>query len=318
MSAGVHPRAVEQENTFTDQYGKQMHKSKLRTYLEALFAVVVWGGSFIATKIAVGQISPNTVVWLRFAMGIPLIFAAVVVRKQFAFPKGNEWWYFALLGFLGISFHQWLQSNGLQTAQATTTAWIITTSPAFIAALGWLVLNEKLALHQSLGIGLAMCGVLAVVTKGDLEVLALGNFGTTGDLLIFISAINWAVFSILSRRGLRSHPSTRLTFWVMTLGWLFTSLAFVAGGKYTEIFQLDLRGWTAMIYLGIFTTGLAYIAWFSALSQLPAAQTGAFLFIEPLVSMAVAANILDEKITLIPVLGGVIILFGIWLVNREV
>lgn len=286
-------------------------------YLEALFAVVVWGGSFIATKIAVGQISPNTVVWLRFAMGIPLILFAVVIRKQFAFPKGKEWWYFALLGFLGISFHQWLQSNGLQTAQATTTAWIISTAPAFIAVLGWLVLKERLTLHQSLGIGLAMLGVLAVVTKGDWEALALGNFGTTGDFLIFISAVNWAVFSILSRRGLKNHPSTRLTFWVMTLGWMFTSLAFVVSGKYTEILQLDFRGWMAMIYLGIFTTGLAYIAWFSALSQLPAAQTGAFLFIEPLVSMVVAANILDEKITLVPVLGGVVILVGIWMVNKS-
>ena len=45
---------------------------KFFPYLEALFAVVVWGGSFIATKIAVGQISPTTVVWLRFAMGIPI------------------------------------------------------------------------------------------------------------------------------------------------------------------------------------------------------------------------------------------------------
>jgi drug/metabolite transporter (DMT)-like permease len=290
---------------------------KFLPYLEALFAVVVWGGSFIATKIAVGQISPNTVVWLRFAMGIPLILFAVVIRKQFAFPKGNEWWYFALLGFLGISFHQWLQSNGLQTAQATTTAWIISISPAFIAVLGWMVLKEKLTLHQSLGIGLAMCGVLAVVSKGDFAALAVGNFGTKGDFLILISSVNWAVFSILSRRGLKSHPSTRMTFWVMTLGWMFTSVAFAAGGKYAEIPLLDTRGWLAMIYLGIFTTGLAYIAWFSALSQLPAAQTGAFLFIEPLTSMVVAANILDEKITAISLLGGVVILFGIWLVNKQ-
>jgi drug/metabolite transporter (DMT)-like permease len=290
---------------------------KYLPYLEALFAVVVWGGSFIATKIAVGQISPNTVVWLRFSMGIPLIFVAVILRKQFAFPKGREWLYFALLGFLGISFHQWLQSNGLKTAQATTTAWIITTAPAFIAILGWLVLKEKLLLHQSLGIGLATLGVLAVVTKGDWEALAVGNFGTIGDLLILISSVNWAVFSILSRYGLKSHPSTRMTFWVMTLGWLFTSVAFVAEGNYAEIMQLDFRGWAVMIYLGIFTTGLAYIAWFSALSQLPAAQTGAFLFIEPLTSMVVAANILDEKITLVSVLGGVVILFGIWMVNRS-
>jgi drug/metabolite transporter (DMT)-like permease len=294
-----------------------MFKPKFLPYLEALFAVIVWGGSFIATKIAVGQISPNTVVWLRFAMGIPFIFVAVAARRQFAFPKGKEWLYFALLGFLGISFHQWLQSNGLQTAQATTTAWIISTSPAFIAVLGWLVLKEKLTLHQSLGIGLAMLGVLAVVSKGDFKAMAVGNFGTIGDFLILISSVNWAVFSILSRRGLKNHPSTRLTFWVMTLGWMFTSLAFVVSGKYAEISQLDFRGWMAMLYLGVLTTGFAYIAWFDALSQLRAAQTGAFLFIEPLTSMVVAAYVLDEKITLIPVLGGVVILVGIWLVNKS-
>jgi drug/metabolite transporter (DMT)-like permease len=290
---------------------------KFLPYLEALFAVVVWGGSFIATKIAVGQISPTALVWLRFAMGIPLILFAVVLRKQFAFPKGNEWWYFALLGFLGISFHQWLQSNGLQTAQATTTAWIVATSPAFIAILGWMVLKEKLSLLQSSGIVLAMVGVLAVVSKGNLSAIAVGQFGTYGDFLILISAVNWAVFSILSRRGLKTHPSTRMTFWVMALGWMFTSVTFIAGRNYTEFTQLDSRGWMAIIYLGIFTTGLAYIAWFDALSQLSAAQTGAFLFIEPLTSVVVAAIILSEQITLVSVLGGVVILFGIWMVNRQ-
>jgi len=294
-----------------------MPKNKLIPYLEALFAVVVWGASFIATKIAVGQISPISVVWLRFAMGIPILFAAVVIRKQFAFPKGSEWLYFTLLGFLGISFHQWLHSNGLQTAQATTTAWIVATSPAFIAILGWLALKEKLNLLQSSGILLAMIGVLVVVSKGDFSNLAVGKFGTIGDFLILISSVNWAVFSILSRRGLKNHPSTRLTFWVMTIGWLIISAVFFAGKNYTEITLLDSRGWWALIFLGIFTTGLAYIAWFDALGQLSAAQTGAFLFIEPPASTVVAAIVLNEAVTWASIFGGAVILFGIWLVNRQ-
>jgi len=290
---------------------------KLVPYLEALFAVVVWGTSFIATKIAVGQMSPTAVVWLRFAIGLPILLVAVVLRKQFALPKGGEWLYFALLGFLGITFHQWLQSNGLQTAQASTTAWIVSTSPVFIAILGWLVLKEKLNLLQSSGIALAMVGVLAVVSKGDLSAIAVGKFGNYGDFLILISSVNWAVFSILSRRGLKTHPSTMMTLWVMTIGWLMTSAAFFANKNYIDIPQLDARGWAAMIFLGIFTTGLAYIAWFDALAQLPAVQTGAFLFIEPLTSMVVAAVILNEQITLVSVLGGAVILVGIWLVNRK-
>ncbi len=294
-----------------------MLKSKTFVYLEALFAVVVWGASFIATKIAVGQISPVSVVWMRFAIGIPILLVAVFMRKQFAFPKGNEWAYFALLGFLGISFHQWLQSNGLQTSQATTTAWIVSTSPVFIALLAWVVLKEKLSWIQISGIALAMLGVLVVVSKGNLASVTLGNFGTVGDFLILVSAVNWAVFSILSRRGFQTHPSTRLTFWVMTLGWLITTVAFVAGKNYTEITQLDSRGWWAMIFLGIFTTGLAYIAWFDVLSQLPAAQSGAFLFLEPPASMAVAALVLFEKITWASIIGGVVIILGVWLVNKK-
>jgi drug/metabolite transporter (DMT)-like permease len=294
-----------------------MPKPKFIIYLEALFAVVVWGASFIATKIAVGQISPVSVVWIRFAMGIPILFIAVAVRKQFAFPKGNEWLYFALLGFLGITFHQWLQSNGLITAQATTTAWIVATTPMFIAILGWLALKEKLTAVQAGGIALATIGVLVVVSKGDFAGLAVGQFGTPGDVLILISSVNWAVFSILSRRGLKTHPSTRLTFWVMTIGWLMTSVAFFAGKNYTEIPLLDSRGWWAMIFLGILTTGLAYIAWFDALSQLPAAQAGAFLFIEPPASMVVAAIVLYEAVTWASLLGGAVILIGVWLVNRQ-
>lgn len=294
-----------------------MHKSRLVPYLEATFAVVVWGASFIATKIAVGEISPVSVVWLRFAMGIPLIGAAVVLRKQFAWPKPREWGYFALLGFIGITFHQWLQSNGLQTAQATTTAWIVSTAPVFIALLAWVALKEKITLPQGLGVGVALAGVIVVVSKGDLGNFFAGQFGVIGDFLIFISAINWAVFSILSRRGLKEHPSTRMTFWVMTIGWLFTSAAFFTQNGLAEIPQLDSRGWTAMIFLGIFTTGLAYIAWFDALASLPATQTGAFLYIEPLTSLVVASIILGEPVTWASLLGGAVILFGVWLVNRE-
>jgi drug/metabolite transporter (DMT)-like permease len=293
-----------------------MHKSRLISYLEATFAVVVWGASFIATKIAVGQISPVSVVWLRFAMGIPLIGLAVFMRKQFAWPKPREWGYFALLGFIGITFHQWLQSNGLLTAQATTTAWIVSTAPVFIALLAWLVLKEKITALQGAGVGVALVGVIVVVSKGNLSNFFAGQFGVIGDFLIFISAINWAVFSILSRRGLKEHPSTRMTFWVMTIGWLFTSVAFFSQNGLAEIPQLDSRGWIAMIFLGIFTTGLAYIAWFDALASLPAAQTGAFLYIEPLTSLVVASIILGEPVTWASLLGGAVILFGVWLVNR--
>jgi drug/metabolite transporter (DMT)-like permease len=293
-------------------------QNRVVVYLEALFSVVVWGGTFIATKFALRDASPATIVWLRFGMGVLILGATVVLRKQFALPRREEWAYFALVGFLGVTFHQWLQATGLITAQATTTAWIVATIPIFTAILGWFFLKEKLSWLRIAGIVLATCGVLLIVSKGNLSSLASGKFGTPGDFLILISAVNWAVFSVLSRRGLAAHPAARMMFYVMLLGWLFACVwLFGFGPGLGEIPHITAAGWTSILILGIFGSGLAYIAWYDALQALPASQLGVFIYIEPLVTMVVAAFLLAEAVTVASVIGGAVTILGVYLVNRK-
>src|SRR6266498_235641 len=222
-----------------------------KAILKALFAVAVWGASFVATKIALQFAAPITVVWLRFTMGVCTLGLATGVSKQFSLPKGKEWGYFAILGFLGITLHQWLQSTGLVTAQATTTAWIVATIPVFMALLGLIILQEHLAFYQVAGIFLAAFGVLLVVTKGNLVTLTAVKFGTLGDFLVLLSAPNWAVFSTLSRSGLQKHPATRMMFFVMSFGWLFTSILFFANSGLKQIPLIPWDGWIAITFLGV-------------------------------------------------------------------
>ncbi len=291
--------------------------ARRRAYLEALFAVIAWGGSFIATKVALRDVAPVTVVWLRFAIGWVILGAGMALRRQAQRPHGRDLLYFAFLGFLGISFHQWLQSTGLQTAQASTTSWIVATTPVFIALLGWVALQERLRALQIVGIGLAAAGVLLVVTRGSLAALASGSFGTPGDVLILVSAPNWAVFTILSRRGLKLYPATMMMFYVLGFGWLFTTVQFLAGPGLTDVLRLSLQGWWGILFLGVFCSGLAYIFWYDALQTLPAAQAGAFVYLEPFVTVIIAAALLNEAITLPALIGGVVILLGVWLVQRR-
>jgi drug/metabolite transporter (DMT)-like permease len=286
-------------------------------YLEAFFAVLVWGGTFIATKLALQEASPATIVWLRFGMGVLILGITVAARRQFALPSRVEWGYFALVGFLGVTFHQWLQATGLKTAAATTTAWIVATIPIFTALLSWLFLREKMGGLRSLGIFLATLGVLLIVSKGNLAALANGKFGTPGDFLILISAVNWAVFSVLSRRGLKTHPAARMMFFVMLFGWLFAGIwLFGFGPGWSEIPMITSNGWGSILILGIFGSGLAYIAWYDALQAIPASQLGAFIYIEPLVTMIAAAFMLGEAITIVTVIGGAVTILGVYLVNR--
>ncbi len=304
-------------------------------WLEATFAVVVWGGTFIATKVALRELAPASVVWLRFAIGVAVLGLALLLRRQRRLPTWGELGYFTLLGFIGITFHQWLQSTGLVTSQASTTAWIVATIPVFMAILGWIFLRERLKWCQIGGIALAAMGVLLVVSQGDLRAITHGGFGAPGDFLILVSAPNWAVFSILSRKGLQRYPAAWMMFYVMLTGWLLSTILWFAeaGGQesgqwgwqgwgsiraaWGDFGQLSWQAWLAIAILGLFASGLAYIAWYDALKAISAARVGVLLYLEPLVAVVVAGVVLGEVVRWAVLLGGGIILLGVWLVQRR-
>jgi drug/metabolite transporter (DMT)-like permease len=284
---------------------------------KATFSVAAWAASFIATKIALREIAPAAVVWLRFGIGILVLAGFVTVRRQWVRVPVRELRRFALLGLFGIAFHQWLQSTGLLTAQASTSAWIIATSPVFIALLGWLLLHEKLGLIHVGGMMIAAGGVLLVVTHGDLGMLASGRFGEPGDILMLISSVTWALFSVYSRHGLRLHSPTLMIFFVMAFGWLFSCPLFVLRGSPAQIMHLSVNGWIAILFLGVFCSGVGYIYWYDALKIISVSRVGALLYLEPLIAAAVAAVILGEPVLLISIVGGGLILLGVWMVNKR-
>ena len=295
---------------------KQVSWVELLPFLKVTFSVVAWGASFIATKIALRDIQPITVIWTRFAIGVIILGIVVLIRKQFKLPQSAEIPYFGVLGFLGIAFHQWLQSTGLMTSKASTTAWIVATTPLFIAMLSWVFLKEKLKWASVIGIGMATIGVMLVISEGEISSLSIGKFGNQGDILIFISAINWAVFSVISRRGLKNHSASLMMFYVMSAGWFIISIPFFIGPGVNDLQALSLQSLLGVLFLGIFCSGIAYVFWYDALKSIPASQVGVFLYLEPFIAVIVAAFLLRESIILASLIGGILILIGVWMVNR--
>lgn len=285
--------------------------------IEVTLAVIFWGASFIATKVALRDVLPITVVWLRFLLGVLILGIAVFLRGQSGIPEMKELPYLALLGLIGITFHQWLQSTGLVTSQASTTAWIVATTPIFMALMGWVFLREKLKVLQIAGIFLAFFGVILVVSEGEISSIFSDQFGAPGDILILISAPNWALFSILSRRSLARFPATQMMFFVMISGWFFISILFFRNPGLGDITHLSVQGWLAISFLGIACSGLAYIFWYDGLQELQSAQAGTFLYLEPVVAVFVSFIVLNEPLLLVSLLGGAGILLGVYLVNRN-
>jgi len=104
---------------------------------------------------------------------------------------------------------------------------------------------------------------------------------------------------------------------MMGCGWLLTTVQFALSPGPADLGSLSARGWAAVLFLGVACSGLAYLAWFDALHKLSASRTGALLYLEPLIATAVAAAVLGEPVTPTIVLGGAVILAGVWLVESS-
>ena len=167
-----------------------------------------------------------------------------------------------------------------------------------MALLGWIFLKEKLSLRTITGFFLATIGVVLVATKGDIRSIINGKFGASGDILILISALNWAIFSVLSRPILKRFSAIKVTFYVLFFGWLLTSVQFVVGRHWVEFNQLSIDGWTSIVFLGVFCSALAYIFYNDGLKALPASKVGAFLYLEPFIATIAAAIVLSESIVM--------------------
>ncbi|MEP7225384.1 MAG: DMT family transporter, partial [Actinomycetota bacterium] len=199
---------------------------------------------------------------------------------------------------------------------AVHAGWLIGLTPIWSALLAVLVLRERLGLGKVAGLVLGFAGALLVITRGQLtgDVLALP--ATRGDLLILASTVNWAVYTIVGRRTLARLGSARATAFAMLAGWLLIVPIFLLRAGWTDWPRLSVGGWGAVVFLGIGCSGLGYLLWYSALERLDTARVAVFLYIEPLVTLATAVALLGETVHATTVLGGLILLAGVFLVQR--
>ena len=293
-----------------------MEKGQARALAKGAAAAVSWGASFVAIKVALRTLSPLPLVWLRFGLGVGVL-SLFVMREREKDPLSlREWLLVGLLGFLGVPFHHLVQSTGLKTAQAATSAWIISSMPVFIALLGALFLGERMSRRRVVGLALAAAGVLLVVTRGDPKRLWMTDPGSFGDLLVLLSALNWAVFTVVSRGFLSRHRPAPMMFRVMASGWLMTTVFFLVSGAWSPIAGLDAGGWAAVLFLGVFCSGLAYVFWYDALKSLPASRAGVLMYLNPASATVVAVAGLGEPLSVSVVTGALLITLGVWQVNR--
>jgi len=283
--------------------------------LGALLAVVFWGLSFVATKAVVREISPIAVIFLRAGLGGALLLTILGLRGQLAPPPRDAWRPLAVMGFVGVAFHQLLQAYALRLTSAVNTGWLIGLTPIWSALLAALVLRERFSPAKVAGLALGFLGAALVVTRGRPDAALLALPSTRGDLLILLSTVNWALYSVLGRGTLRRLGAARATAGSMLAGFVMLAIPFAASGAWRGLLHLSATGWLAVGFLGICCSGLGYYFWYAALDAAEASRVAALLYLEPLVTLAAGVALLGEEVAATTLAGGALLLTGVALVQ---
>jgi drug/metabolite transporter (DMT)-like permease len=279
--------------------------------LASFTAIVMWGVSFVATKAALNEISPVTLIFTRFALGLVVLLLILTLRREPLIPPRSTWPILAAMGFVGIFVHQMLQAHALTLTTAIRTGWLIGLTPIWSALLAAVFLRESFGPRKLLGLFLGAVGAVVVISRGEISSRVLTLPATRGDLLILMSTVTWAIYTVLGRTTLQRLGSGRTTTATMFAGWVMMIPFFISGAGWQEYQHLSSAALTAIIFLGVGCSGLGYLFWYAALERLDASQVAAFLYLEPLITLLAAVALIGESVALSTVLGGVLVLAGV-------
>lgn len=282
--------------------------------LEALAAVALWGVSFVATRIALEAFHPVGLIATRLALGAGVLVAVQLARRVPLLPEPEDRLRCFALGAI-LGGHLLLQAFGLLHTTAIQTGWIISFIPVMLALGGQVFLGRRLVASGWLGVAVGALGVLFVASA---RVPDFEN-ARFGDLLQIVSCVTWTAYTLAAHRPVERSGPLRVTTSTMLVAAVLTLIVTPATGWLNGTIEpRDVAGpaIVAVLFLGLGCNGLAFWLWTRGLRRDGPAKIGAMLYLEPFVTLGASLAILGEPVTFHGLVGGPLVLMGVWLVGR--
>lgn len=289
------------------------------TYLKLAAVTMIWGGTFVAGRYLAADLEPLLAATLRFLLAsVALLVFMACARVRLSRPDARQCVRLAVLGFFGIFFYNLCFFYGLHYVNASRASLIVALNPAVIGVASWLLFKERLGAARWLGIALCLAGAGTVIVSRNPQLLQGADYAWRGDLLIFGCVVGWGVYSLCSRElNQRLGPLQTVT-WSILLGTGMLMITTLISGGITlnALAAVHLPQLLGLLYLGVVGSAVAYIGWYDGIRRIGATRAGVFIALNPLTAVICGAVLLDEQLTPPMLLGGAVILLGIYLCNK--
>ena len=285
-----------------------MNKQPIKAHLLAIFTIVIWGTTFISTKVLLSDWSPLEILCIRFLLGYLVLW--LLYPKMWKHTNRSHEKYFAFAGLCGICLYFLLENVALTYTTASNVGVIISIAPFFTVLFSRLCKWETTMQPTMFFLGFLFAMIGIALLSFQKESLSLHPFG---DLLACIAAIVWACYALLTKKiSSFGYPIIAMTRHIFFYGLLFMlpmMACFDIQFNITNFLQPTTL--FNFIFLGVGASAICFVTWNYAVKELGASQTSVYIYLVPIITVVSSWFILNEQMTSQSLLGVAFTLIGL-------
>ena len=281
--------------------------------------VTIWGANFSLVKVAMRDFPELAFNAFRLVIASSIFLAALWWQGR---QQGDErsrdslsrsdWGRLAFLGLVGHLLYQLLFLGGVKRTSVANGSLIMGTTPVVVALITAWTGHERVSPMRWLGAAISFAGLFIVVFQ-KVDVSAGGRLG---DLLVFLSVVCWATYSVASVPLLKKYSATLVTGYSITFGGALYLLVAMPTLLRVDWAAISTFSWLLMVASAVFALSFAYLIWYTSVQRAGSTRTAAWSNLTPVMATAIAAVWLGEPITTNQIIGSLAIFAGLFITRR--
>lgn len=275
----------------------------------AIITIIFWALAFVFTRLGLQYFDVYSLSFLRYLVA-SITLLVIICFIKINRPKKEDLFSFILSGALGFFLYVILFNKGTALVSAATSSIIIATVPVFTALLATFFYKEKLKIYQWIAIGIEFMGILVLT-------LMNGSFSINeGILWLLIAALCLASYNILQRKLTKTYSALQASTYSIFFATIM--LCIFLPGSINKAIHAPLIQMLYVLILGVFSSAIAYIAWAKAISLAEkTTYVSNYMFVTPFLTTILGFIMINEIPDKATILGGIIILSGLFIFNKE-
>ncbi len=291
-----------------------MNRSYL-TDLSLVLVAIIWALNFSIIKVTLQQLDAFSFNGLRFLFAAGTLYLALRWRGQRLRFHRKDWLPLLGMAVIGNVIYQVTFIIGIDFTLSANAAVMLGTIPVWVALFSHLFTEEKISRINGMGVVLAFMGVSLIIAGGKNDI-SFASETFIGDLICVLAAMFWAIYTILSKRFLKSYTPLQYSSLMSILGAIMLFMIGLPSLLEVDWEKVTLPSYGAILYSGALAVGLAYLIWNNGLVKIGAVRTATYQNLVPVLGLFFGVVLLNEELTWIQYVGASFVISGIILSRR--